>query len=160
MQIPSGFPNLMKRITDYRKLFGINKDTNLNELKTIYRNLMKEWHPDKFNDNDELKLEAEAKSKTIIEAYHFLVSLSPETHLKNKEEYANTIATSSIKDFHYKGQMLKIIFNDGSEYEYFGVPVNIYNKLINTPTQMRFAKRHIFDQFSFRKTINTAEVSA
>ena len=121
----------MKRITDYRKLFAITKDTDLAELKLIYRNLIKEWHPDKFTDNDTLKAEAEIKSKEIIEAYHFLVSISPETHASKLEDYTLTITNSGIDDFLYKGQTLKITFQDGSKYEYFGVPKNTYNKLIN-----------------------------
>ncbi|MDZ4757513.1 MAG: KTSC domain-containing protein [Bacteroidota bacterium] len=143
----------MKRITDYRKLFGITKDADLAELKTLYRNLMKESHPDKFQDETQ-KHEAETKSKTIIEAYHFLVSLSPETHLQQQEAYTQTITSSGIDDFIYKGQMLKVTFLDGSIYEYFGVPQSTYNKLINSPTQIRFARRHIFQSFSFRKASN------
>ncbi len=40
----------MKKIGDYRKLFGVTKTAELKELKNIYRNLIKEWHPDKFQD--------------------------------------------------------------------------------------------------------------
>ena len=69
----------MKKIIDYRKLLGVTKTTELQELKTIYRNLMKEWHPDKFQDDDAKKQEAEEKSKQVIEAYHLLVSIAPET---------------------------------------------------------------------------------
>ena len=147
----------MKRINDYRKLFGITPAANLAEIKTIYRNLMKEWHPDKFQEGDGRKAEAELKSKTIISAYHFLVSISPETHLQNKEEYANTINNSGIDDFLYKGLTLKVTFQDGSVYEYFGVPKNIYNKLTNSSTQTRFARRHIFDSFPYRKTTKITE---
>src|SRR4051812_49244427 len=98
----------MKRILDYRKLFGITKHEDLAQLKTIYRNLMKEWHPDKFQEGDERKTQAEIKSKEIITAYHFLVSISPETNKQNLEEYTKTINTSGIDDFNYKGQTLKV----------------------------------------------------
>ena len=69
----------MKKIVEYRKLLGVDKAAELQELKTVYRTLMKNWHPDKFTDSVDSKLEAEEKSKTIIEAYHFLVSIAPET---------------------------------------------------------------------------------
>ena len=69
----------MKKIIDYRKLLGVTKTTSVQELKTIYRNLMKEWHPDKFQDNEEGKNEAELKSRELIEAYNFLLSIAPET---------------------------------------------------------------------------------
>jgi DnaJ-class molecular chaperone len=58
------------------KAFGGEKAVELKELKSIYRNLMKDWHPDKFQDA-QAKLEAEEKSKAIIEAYHLLVSVAP-----------------------------------------------------------------------------------
>jgi len=146
----------MKHITDYRKLFGITSDASLAELKVIYRNLMKQWHPDKFQDDVE-RTEAEAKSKGIIEAYHFLVSLSPETHLQYKEEYTATITTAVMDNFIYKGQTLKVFFADGSVYEYFGVQRGTYNKLLNSATQLRFARRHIFESHSYRKATKATE---
>ncbi|MBC7748385.1 MAG: KTSC domain-containing protein [Methylotenera sp.] len=140
----------MKKIVDYRKLLSVNKTTELKELKTVYRNLMKDWHPDKFIENNDEKLVAEEKSKEIIEAYHFLVSISPETQAQYINEYTGTTATSSITDFSYSGQTLKITFLDGSCYEYFDVPKNIYVKLINADSQGRFARRHIYNSFVYR----------
>ena len=42
----------MKRINHYRKLFNVNGDIELAELKKSYRNLVKEWHPDKHTADD------------------------------------------------------------------------------------------------------------
>lgn len=146
----------MKRITDYRKLFGITDKTTLTELKIIYRGLMKQWHPDKFQEEN-VKAEAELKSKEIIEAYHFLVRLSPETHATYKEEYTATITGSGIDDFRYKGQTLKVIFQDGSAYEYFGVPKTTFNKFINSDNRLRFSRRHIFESYPYHKAIKAAD---
>lgn len=140
----------MKKIVDFRKLLGVNERTELKELKTVYRNFMKECHPDKFQDNPEQQLEAEAKSKSIIEAYHFLVSIAPETKEANLEEYTNTTTNSGIADFEYKAQTLKITFADGSGYEYFDVPKAVYTKLINADSPGRFARRHIYNSFLYR----------
>ena len=49
----------MKRINQYKKLFQIEDQIELGALKTRYRNLVKQWHPDKFQDDDPLKIEAE-----------------------------------------------------------------------------------------------------
>ena len=43
----------MKRIKEYKKLFNVENEINLKELKTSYRGLVKEWHPDKFQEDDE-----------------------------------------------------------------------------------------------------------
>ncbi len=140
----------MKLINDYRKLLAVTKDAELKELKTVYRNLMKDCHPDKFVNDEAAKLAAEEKSKTIIEAYHFLVSIAPETIAASAEQYAQTITAAGIEDFQYKGQTLSVTFTDGSNYEYFDVPKSVYQNLVNAPTQARFARRHIFNSYVYR----------
>ena len=147
----------MKRIHDYRKLLGVSKDTTLTELKSIYRNLMKEWHPDKFVGDEIKRLEAEEKSKKIISGYHFLISILPETVAQNKAEYLETLEKSSISDFDYKNSALIITFSDGISYEYLGVSKSIYDKLVNADAKVRFAKRHIYHAFIYRKLSNAKE---
>ena len=142
----------MKKIVDYRKLLGVQKDAELKELKTIYRNFMKEFHPDKFQE-EEARLAAEAKSKEIIEAYHFLVSIAPETLALSIEEYTNTTATCAIADYNWAGLVLTVHFTDGSGYEYFEVPKAIYVKLVNADSPGRFARRHIFTSFPYRNIV-------
>jgi DnaJ-class molecular chaperone len=146
----------MKKIVDYRKLLNVNEAAELQELKTIYRSLMKTWHPDKFQDSPESKLEAEEKSKTIIEAYHFLVSIAPETRDQSLAEYTTTTTTSNIADFNYKSQVLIVSFLDGNEYEYFDVPKEVYRKFINADSPGRFARRHIFNNYVYRSTSRLA----
>jgi hypothetical protein len=146
----------MKKIADYRKLMGVNKATELKELKTIYRNFMKDWHPDKFQESDESKLQAEEKSKEFIEAYHFLVSIAPETIALSLPVYTQTTSSASIIDIEYTYPVLSITFSDGSKYEYFDVPKEMYIKLVNADSRGRFARRHIFNSFPYRNTVRPA----
>ncbi|RYE26317.1 MAG: KTSC domain-containing protein [Sphingobacteriaceae bacterium] len=141
----------MKKTVNYRKLLGVTTDADLQELRSIYRNLMKTWHPDKFQDHEE-KLAAEEKSKEIIEAYHFLVSIAPETRNQSLAEYTATTTASAIADFEYKSQILTVTFSDGNVYEYFDVPKAVYTKLVNADSPGRFARRHIFNEFIYRST--------
>ncbi len=141
----------MKKIIEYRKLLGVEKTAELKELKAIYRNFMKDWHPDKFQEDHEAKLQAEEKSKEFIEAYHFLVSIAPETHAQQLEQYTEVITSSKMVDFQYKAQILQVNFADGSSYEYFSLPKNIYGKLVNSDTPDRFARRHIYHSYVYRK---------
>lgn len=140
----------MKRVAAYKKLFQVEGEITLSNLKSTYRKLVKEWHPDKFQDDNPLKQEAEIKSTEIIDAYHFLVSIAPETLEQNKEEYLLTISTQVIADFQYKGLALKVTFLNGEIYEYFGVQPNTYKKFTQTPTPERFARRHIFSSHTYR----------
>jgi curved DNA-binding protein CbpA len=141
----------MKRIIESRKLLGVTKEAELKELKTIYRNFMKEFHPDKFVNDEPAKLEAEEKSKAFIEAYHLLVSVAPETLAQQIEKYTEVITASRIENFLYKGQTLIVDFIDGSSYEYFGIPKSVYNKLISSSTPDRFARRHIYHDYVYRR---------
>ncbi len=111
---------------------------------------MKEWHPDKFQEGNEQE-EAQEKSKKLIEAYHFLVSISPETHADAFEEYSNIISSSTIVDLIYKGGNLNITYAEGNSYEYFDVPRALYIKLVNADTPGRFARRHICGSFVYRE---------
>ncbi len=142
----------MKRINEYKKLFSVEDPINLKDLKTSYRNLVKEWHPDKFQHGDVNQEEAELKSRQIIDGYHFLVSIAPETKVANLEAYTSTITDSGILDMQHKGQVLEITFLDGTTYEYFGVTKNVFIKFINSDKQMRFARRSIFNSYLYRKS--------
>ena len=141
----------MKRINEYKKLFKIEKDIDLKDLKKTYRGLVKEWHPDKFQDADKVE-EAEKVSQQIIDGYHILVSIAPETKDSNLSAYTMTINESGIADFQHKGLLLEVTFVDGSTYEYFGVNRGLFQKLINSDKQVRFAKRNIFNSFLYRKS--------
>lgn len=142
----------MKRVNKYKNLFNVKGDLELKNLKSTYRNLVKEWHPDKFQSGDEKAIEAEQKSREIIEAYHFLVSIAPETNALNKEEYEKTITKGGITNIQHKGLLLEITFLDGTTFECFGVPKNVYIKLLNSDKQVRFAKRNIFGPYLYRKS--------
>ena len=138
-------------------MLNVTKESDLKELKSVYRNLMKEWHPDKFQHDEAEKLAAEEKSKTLIEAYHFLVSIAPETIEQAKPEYTLTVANSAIKHFNYEKSVLQLNFMDGSSYEYFGVPRTLYIKLVNSDIPARFCRRHIYHEFIYRKISKAVE---
>lgn len=141
----------MKRIKEYKKLFNVENQINLKELKTTYRNLVKEWHPDKFLD-EEKKLEAEEISTRIIDGYHFLVSIAPETKAANLEDYKTTITEFKVADWHHKSMLLEVTFTDGNTYEYFGVNKILFGKFVNAKSINNFGKRNIFNSFLYRKS--------
>jgi len=146
----------MKKIIGYRKLLGVNEQVTLQELKTNYRNLMKEWHPDKFPDNAAL---AEAKSRHIIEAYHFLVSISAETKAQTFDAFSATTNTP-ITNFEYKDETLQIDFADGNSYEWFGISKAVYVKMVNAPALGRFVRRNIYSSFPYRSVSKMEAVPA
>ncbi len=142
----------MKRINQYKKIFKVEGAIDLKELKKTYRGLVKEWHPDKFQDEDK-KEEAGVKSLEIIDGYHFLVSISPEKKEANLEEYALTISQSQVATFHHKSMRLEVTFTDGNTYEYFGVTHKLFNKFSRSKSLNNFGKRNIFNSFLYRKSM-------
>lgn len=148
----------MKRINEYKKLFNIENHFDLKSLKSTYRDLVKEWHPDKFQPGDEKAIAAELKSRQIIDGYHFLVSIAPETKAANLDEFNDTITTPII-DWHHKGLVLELTFLDGNTYEFFGVDKTLFIKFYQSDKLTRFAKRNIFNTFIYRK-IKKSEVMA
>ncbi len=149
----------MKRVNEYKKLFNVTPETTLRDLKSNYRNMMKDWHPDKFLANDEKAEEAEMMSRKIIDAYHFLVSIAPETRQANLEEYQITTSETRIVEYKHKGLLLEISFSDGTTYEYFGVNERLFTKMHNAEKQFRFAKRNIFNSFLYRKSKKDLELA-
>ncbi len=144
----------MKKIVEYRKLLNVDKTVALKDLKTIYRNAMKDAHPDKFQGDDAGLKEAEENSKMIIEAYHFLVSIHPDTITQLRPEFTETVATATITDYKYEESRLHINFSNGSVYEFISVPKAHYVKMVNADSPARYAKRHIFPSFYWRKKTN------
>jgi preprotein translocase subunit Sec63 len=142
----------MKRIDRHRAILSVDDKATLSDLKKVYRKIMMEWHPDKFQDSEESKKMAEEKSTKLIASYHFLVSVHPETHAATLTEYTATISEASINDFEFKSEILRVVFSDGNEYEYYGVPKAIYVKLVNSDTPDRFARRHIYENYLYRST--------
>lgn len=140
----------MKHLLEYRQLLGATAQTPLDELARLYKGLMKTHHPDRFPNDPEAREQAEVMSKKVIEAYHFLVSIAPETHAKDAEEHARVTA-QPILDWRYEQRILRITFADGTEYEYFGVPHNVWNKFLGTNGNTRFVRRNIHGAYPFRR---------
>tara|TARA_R110002126_G_scaffold55819_2_gene149631 strand:+ start:19902 stop:20348 length:447 start_codon:yes stop_codon:yes gene_type:complete len=141
----------MKRIKQYKKLFNVEGEIDLKDLKKTYRSLVKEWHPDKFQD-EEKKAEAEEVSTEIIDGYHFLVSIAPETKEANLDAYKTTITEFQVSDWHHKSMLLEVTFTDGNTYEYFGVSKILFGKFVNAKSMNNFGKRNIFNKFLYRKS--------
>ncbi len=148
----------MKRIKEYKKLFNVEGAIDLKELKTTYRGLVKKWHPDKFLE-EEQKAVADIESTKIIDGYHFLVSIAPETKAANLAEYTTTIKESQVADWHHKSMLLEVTFTDGNTYEYFGVSRILFGKFINAKSMNNFGKRNIYNSFIYRKSKKAAVVA-
>ncbi len=143
----------MKKIAAYRRLFGATATTPLAALKATYRSAMKDWHPDRVLDADEAtRAAAEEKSRAYATAYHFLLSIHPDTRVAGAAEYTQTMASTAVQEFFMDDEgVLHIHFADGTRYEYFGVPKAVFQKIVDAPSPPRAIRRHIGNAYVWRK---------
>ncbi|WP_326987366.1 KTSC domain-containing protein [Chryseobacterium sp. MP_3.2] len=61
------------------------------------------------------------------------------------------MSKSNIQDFYLEKSILKVQHLNGKMFEYIGVPRNTYIKMVNADSPSRFARRHIYGNFVYRK---------
>ena len=67
------FKNNISSEQEACSILGITATANIDEIKAAYKNLIKQYHPDKVADlGDEIKKVAEKKSTEINKAYEYL----------------------------------------------------------------------------------------
>ena len=64
-----------------------------------------------------------------------------------------TIRSSMLKSISYDEveEVLTIIFANGGEYNYFDVPKEIFNELINAESEGKYFTAHIKNKYKYEK---------
>lgn len=159
--------------SDYVIYFQILEVTSLStkdEIKKSYLRLIKQWHPDRF-PNDNIKAhEATEKCKLLNEAYEKLKDYKP-PEIKSdtgfKQKYSSTkkpdhkrhsinrvkVKSSNINSIGYDTilKFLQVEFRDGSIYEYFEVPEMLFNELMKAESKGKFANQFIFSKYRYSR---------
>lgn len=60
-----------REIIDAKKLLNLPERASMEEIKTIYRNMLKKWHPDKSEANDE---KCNEMTRKIVSAYKVIMA--------------------------------------------------------------------------------------
>jgi hypothetical protein len=71
----------MNEINRFYKIFELEPEAPLEEVKKAYRDLVKVWHPDRFQDSQRLQKKANEKLSAIDEAYEKIIC-----HNSHKEQ--------------------------------------------------------------------------
>lgn len=58
-----------RKIGRFLELFDLGRDFSDEELREAYKDLVQVWHPDKYSNNERLRVRAESKIKLINEAH-------------------------------------------------------------------------------------------
>lgn len=140
------------------EILCVSRQSTKEEIKKAYRRQSMLWHPDKFS-NDEIKWkEAHLRFIKIAEAYELLENYEPpklkqvpkpkESHFKSsptsKADRANIIRTrvksSNVFAIGYDkaNKILQVEFKNGSVYEYYEVPENVFLAFMSAESKGRF----------------------
>lgn len=143
------------------EILGITKQANQEEIKKAYRKQMTLWHPDKFPNDIAKKNIAEEKSKKINEAYSLLKNyIPPSTTKKTEKPYTPPpkpaaekpkskeraeinrvrVKSSNIHSIGYSAELkiIQVQFLSGSVYEYYDVPLNVYEAFLKADSKGKF----------------------
>lgn len=66
-----------KSILDYYRALGLQPGASTKDVRRAYLQLVKQWHPDRFQQNSRKEFLAQEKLKEINEAYSFLKDYRP-----------------------------------------------------------------------------------
>lgn len=78
---------------DYYEVLGVKREATQDEIKSSFRQLAKQWHPDRNPDN---KVEAEEKFKEVAEAY---TVLSDEQQRQRYDQFGHAGLSGAGPDF-------------------------------------------------------------
>lgn len=62
----------MNTYADYLNILELSENASLEDIKNSYRGLVRIWHPDKFESNENIKKRVTEKVKKLNEAYDYL----------------------------------------------------------------------------------------
>lgn len=144
----------MANIAESRRLLGATPEMSLKELSNCYKALMKQHHPDRFQD-EAGRAAAEAMSQQIIAAYKLLESMHPETHAARMQELEAALV-SQVLDWRYEREMLTLTFGNGSSYAFHGIGRATYNKFVASDGAARYVRRNLVGRFTHRKVSGPA----
>lgn len=156
---------------------GVNRYSTKDEIKKAYRELIKKWHPDKFPNQPDKILKALENSKKINEAFSFLENYQAppkQTTTSNYSTFNKSKAEPSYKrsppkpkgnrlnivrvrvkssNIHSVGydsthKVLQVEFLNGSIYQYYNVPENVYNELMQASSKGKYFNSKV--SFSYK----------
>lgn len=110
---------------NYYDILGVDKSVSFEELKRVYRNLCKKWHPD-INKSHE----AEEKFKEINEAYETLSDPQKREQYDNPNPFGNGFGSSGMNGFRdANGNMHFTWSSDGSDNSGFN-PFDMFERMM------------------------------
>lgn len=142
-------------------VLGLSPTATPEELRSAYRHLARRYHPDVSGAPKEL---AEKQFIAVQEAYEVLrdplkrvlydgaLAARPRSAPWPQTD-RKPVSSSNLRSVGYDGKamVLEIEFRNGSVYQYFAVPLAIYEGLIRAQSKGRYFNQYILPRFPYQR---------
>ncbi len=171
---------LTEALRQHCAVLGFDAIPSLPDLRKSYKLLVKQWHPDKFNNRKKLQQLAVQKTQKINLAYRALLDAITEAppegesgvgpapgsnsrHQYSWQKYTEGFPDDEAKEFFLnsshvvsagyskKRQILYLKFLGDEIYLYFDVPAFVFKHLLLSKSPGKYAMRFIYKRFRHRK---------
>ena len=158
------------------KILGVTRKSTKEEIKRAYRKQVKLWHPDKFPNEHDKRILAHEKCKQINEAFSLLENYTSYAPNPPSDLAESGIIKKQQKRYNdpnprsYKGRLdinrirvnssqlnsvgydpihlvLQVALKNGGIYQYYDVPLTIYQGFIIHSSKDTYFNKYIASRF-------------
>jgi len=115
----------MNEIIRYCEILGVEVNASLPEIKRAYRDLVKVWHPDRFQHEPRLQIKAQEHLKEINEAYEGLCAFIG--LMQNKPIIEEEPFNFHKEPDHYEEQFKQEESQESNQPAFKSIPLSDYN---------------------------------
>jgi hypothetical protein len=134
----------LKLLEIHFRILGVTRNSTKEDIKKAYIREIKKWHPDKFQNEPEKALEADAKTKAIIEAYGLLKDYEPNPVKRYRIRSLNVVSIA----YNEQLNILAVWYSSGRVIQYPRVPETTFVRILQSEAKggfinksMRFTRR-------------------
>jgi hypothetical protein len=153
----------MDKYAEYCSVLGLDTVGSITELKSVYRNAVKRWHPDRYMFDRGMQQAAAEKLKRINTAYEYVSELlgscprKPQNPGFPKESLLEIFLRSSqiiSTAYDYSDYSLYIKFKSSNIYRFCDVPPRIYDELISAESPAVYARKHVYSNYKYVRCLS------
>lgn len=160
------------------KILGLTSLTTQEDLKKAYKVLIKQWHPDRFQNKPDMESLSIKKTQLLNKAYRFLLDELEKTEDKQSANNENQSQTrhnyswqtysdgfpdpAAVEFFLNSSHIISTGYNKtkkilflkflGDEiFLYFDVPGFVFDHILKAESPGKYAMKFIYDRFRHRK---------
>ena len=146
---------------DYYDILGVEKTATIEDIKKAYKKLALKWHPDKNNESEETKQDAENKFKEIGEAYSTLSDIEKRRkydkgdNMHEEDFHGETSYIDPRVIFQTFFESFRAFEDDGdTNFMFGGIPVFFGMGTTSTRPSSQSSKGNVFEMFDLFSKVN------